>query len=176
MKSANHQRRGTPIADRLLASVEYDTNGGCWLWPYATGNYGYGVLYCDGRLQRAHRVAFTLWREPIPDGFCVCHRCDTPACFNPDHLFTGTQAQNLADMTAKGRRVEGRRACGEENASARLTTEQALAIRRTAATGASFTSIGRDFGVSRVTVAKIAKGHAWSHLDSGNPNITSRSA
>lgn len=77
---------------------------GCWLWMGATNNYGYGVLRLDGgRLGLAHRSAYLLAWGSIPDDLEVLHHCDVPACCRPSDLFAGTQADNVADMVAKGR-------------------------------------------------------------------------
>ena len=71
----------------------------CWLWNGYCDPNGYARY---GRLL-ASRIAFELEREPIPDGLCVCHRCDNPRCVNPAHLWLGTQPDNVADMVTKGR-------------------------------------------------------------------------
>jgi hypothetical protein len=93
-------------ADRFWAKVL--RSDGCWLWSACVDEHGYGSfvrLQEDGshRLEGAHRVAWELTHGPIPDGLRVCHHCDTPPCVRPDHLFLGTQADNMADMQRKGR-------------------------------------------------------------------------
>lgn len=79
---------------------------GCWLWTGAKNRQGYGVFSEAGRASGttlAPRYAWEFFRDVIPDGKCVLHKCDTPACVNPEHLFLGTRSDNNQDMIAKGR-------------------------------------------------------------------------
>lgn len=150
--------------DRLLAGLEYDTNGGCWLWRYGAHPSGYGTIHFEGRLHKAHRLAYAAMIGPIPTGLVVCHRCDVPACFNPAHLFLGTQDDNITDMVTKGRRVQGALFCGDENSQAKLTEAEAIEVIAAARAGESYTSIGLRFGIARVTATRIAAGKSWRHL------------
>ena len=76
----------------------------CWEWTGATsGRLPYGHIYRNGREQRAHRVSWEINRGQIPLGLSVLHRCDNPGCVRPDHLFIGTQSDNLKDAVSKGR-------------------------------------------------------------------------
>ena len=101
------------VLERFLANVnkegkEQADGTRCWEWTAGHHSNGYGILQRLGETL-AHRVAWRLFVGPIPAGFCVLHRCDNPPCVNAYHLFLGTQIDNIADMTAKGRANGGPR-------------------------------------------------------------------
>jgi hypothetical protein len=83
------------------------TEGGCWEWTSYKNACGYGTLRIDGRSQLAHRASYEQFIGHIPEGLNVNHKCDNPACINPEHLWIGTQLENIADMVTKGRQVSG---------------------------------------------------------------------
>jgi len=86
-----------------------EPNSGCWLWLSALDGAGYGKVRLSHprRLLSAHRASWELHRGVIPNGLFVLHKCDERTCVNPDHLFLGTHADNMADRSAKGRVVGG---------------------------------------------------------------------
>lgn len=96
-----------------IARATMVTANGCWEWLLGKDRVGYGRLKIQlgsrsaFRFSSAHRYAWELWRGPIPDGMNVLHKCDNRACCNPDHLFLGTQQDNMRDMHAKGRGPRG---------------------------------------------------------------------
>lgn len=78
-------------------------NDGCWVWMASKQPSGYGKFWTGEKLVRAHRHSFEVFVGPIPDGRCVCHRCDNPACVNPGHLFLGDNSDNMKDCHRKQR-------------------------------------------------------------------------
>ena len=83
---------------------------GCWGWNGTPDRQGYGFVTVRGRHVRAHRFSWERANGPIPDGLCVLHKCDTPSCTNPAHLFLGTRTENAKDRDGKGRYRNGQMA------------------------------------------------------------------
>jgi hypothetical protein len=81
----------------------------CWEWPSYRDPKGYGCIIFDGFKFSVHRLSFQHYKGRIPKGFVVMHECDNPACFNPDHLYLGTQKENVHDMVRKQRHRAHRR-------------------------------------------------------------------
>lgn len=160
------KEEATMSREAFLSRVEFDPNSGCWLWTGAPGAGGYGVLSFDGRYQKAHRVSWALHQGEMPSrDIKVCHRCDTPACVNPDHLFLGTQADNVADMIAKGRNRRGPPPIGSTNPMSALTEEQVLEIRAVAAMRRwSQNQIAESYGVTPMTISRIVNWQSWPHV------------
>ena len=93
-----------PAAARFWPKVEKSEDpNGCWLWTGAKIRGGYGFFHDGTRNGVAHRWPYQQKYGPIPDGLVACHKCDVPACVNPDHIFIGTYTDNNRDMAAKGR-------------------------------------------------------------------------
>lgn len=146
---------------------------GCWLWTGCKTPRGYGYMSIDGKNKRAHRIVWELIHGPIPAGLYVCHHCDTPACCRPDHLFVGTNADNMRDAASKGRMAAGDRhgtrlhpGCmprGEKNSRSKLTAEQVAEIRRLRECGQSTVALGTQFGVSQAAIWWICSGRNWKH-------------
>lgn len=109
----NSYSKPKELWSRLLARGE--RRGECLIYTWHTDRNGYARINVEGRTEGIHRVSWTLTNGPIPPGWVVMHECDTPSCFEPSHLRAGTQADNLADMYAKGRESKGHAALVREH-------------------------------------------------------------
>lgn len=138
----------------------------CWEWTGTCAPFGYGVLYSGPRGQVhsevAHRVSWELHFGPIPAGLNVCHHCDNPPCVRPDHLFVGTQADNVRDRDAKGRHWTHR---GMLVGTAKLTDAQVRDMRVRRSEGALLREIAVEFGTSVGNVQTIVTRHSWRHVE-----------
>ena len=144
----------------------------CVDWTAFRNRQGYGHFWKDGANRFAHRVAFELFVGEIPEGegyhgTCVCHRCDRPSCVNPDHLYLGTNKENLEDMTKKGRRNRG-----ENHGRSKITEDAVRLIRefgrrhpvRIGCKGGTCRFLSRWLNVSVPTVERISRGDTWRHV------------
>lgn len=150
--SAKSQATLPPLLDSLKARIEERQTrreDGCIVYP-VKANGKYGQIEYGRKTYYAHRASYMVYKGPIPDGLHVCHSCDNPACINPDHLWLGTQKENIQDMLAKGR-DNYRFAC-------KLTDAQIEQIREALDANESQTSIGARFGVSSSYVSMIGSG------------------
>lgn len=143
------------LAERLN-NYEAITETGCWIWMGSISRNGYGQIEENGKNLRPHRVSYSLNNGVIPKGNIIMHACDVPACINPDHLVSGTQKQNMADMVRKRRSLFGERAV-----KSILTEQQVLNIRLSRENN---TALGKKYGVDRTTVGKIKQRINWSYL------------
>lgn len=144
------------LSDRIRSKVSENTVSGCWDWTAYKESNGYGVIGVGSKARLAHRVSYEAHKGPIPPGMCVCHRCDNPACVNPDHLFLGSHADNMADMAAKHRSQRG-----EAHVRAKLTAQEVLSIRAESGTQEN---IAAKYGICSSQVSRIKLGKTWKHL------------
>lgn len=137
----------------------------CWIWTGAKNQKGYGDAWFDGRLHRAHRLAYQWYKGEIPPNILVCHKCDNPSCVNPEHLFLGTPQDNSQDMAVKGRWRNGNLR-GSELAVAKLTELDILAIRKDYAEGgATQVELAEAYSVHQGTISSIILHKSWRHVE-----------
>lgn len=149
------------VKARLLAKRLVDSKTGCWLWtgPFTKDGYGTTSLFTgkDRVSALVHRVAAYVFKDfDIYSKTCVLHRCDNPPCFNPSHLFYGSQADNVRDCASKGRRNQRR--------PLKLNPDKVRAIRRLRTEGWEQPQIGKLFGITQATVSSIVLGKSWRDI------------
>ena len=138
-------------------------SAGCWEWTGTRGKLKpgstHGQLGIGGRLEKAHRVSWEIHRGPIPDGAFVLHLCANPPCVRPEHLYLGTQADNMRDMV-----LDGNSTRGERNARSKLTESEVREIRSRAAHGEDQASIAGAMGVCPSSISLIVRRKRWAHV------------
>lgn len=154
------------LRERITSRV-FLAESGCWEWAGARFPNGYGAVCAHGKTRYAHRASYAEFVGPIPDGMFVCHRCDNTGCVNPEHLFLGTPADNMADKAAKGRSMRG-----EKSRMAKLSAHQVVVIKRfllrhppvKGQHGGPCSFLARWFGVTQVAISQIHTGRNWRWL------------
>lgn len=150
------------VTRQIMELVTIHPGTRCWRWM-GSEDRGYGVMqgrYEDGRYRhvRAHRLTYEVFNGEIPDGLNVCHSCDTPSCVNPEHLFAGTQSDNITDMYRKGRREI---TYGSANAWAKFTEDQIAEMLRYLLYGLQIAPVARTFGIAAATLSFARSGKRW---------------
>ena len=142
---------------RFWNKVNRDAEVACWLWTGCVTPKGYG-LFDAGKLTLTHRHAWALSCGEVPVGMQVLHKCDVRACVRPDHLFLGTNADNVKDKMSKGRH---RFNVGEGMHNAKLTEDKVRYIR---ADTREQKFIAADYGIDQAVVSRVKSGKAWKHV------------
>jgi hypothetical protein len=151
--------------DRFWSKVDRKFDGGCWDW-IGSCSHGYGNFWDSKqkRLVKAHRFSWKLFFGDYPENnLFVLHKCDNAKCVNPNHLFVGTQIDNMRDMAQKGRSMIR---YGEKNPNAKLSLEEVKEIKSLYASGKYFQyEIAEMFNVSQSMVGCITRGVNWQYVD-----------
>lgn len=153
--------------DKMLAKIV--RGDGCWTWNGGHDKDGYAVASFNNFPRRITRILLQLDGAELRPGQLACHRCDNPRCVRPDHLFIGTNVDNMADMRSKGRAATGLRNAahvhpqlrprGEQHGNSKLTADQVRELRRRkAAGGVTYDQLAAEFQTSRSTIAAICVG------------------
>jgi hypothetical protein len=151
--------RGLSAEERFAKSVA--KTDGCWLWKASKDKNGYGIFRGDlagVMFTRAHRFSYALHTGDLLVNMQALHTCDNPSCVNPDHLFSGTIADNMRDKAQKGR---SRAPVGEQNGHAILTERQ---VRRILKDPRPYAEIAAQYNVAASTIGSIKQRYSWKHI------------
>jgi len=135
----------------------------CWEWVGRKNPKGYGFCYArwgSHREQLAHRASWIIHYGNIPAGKHILHKCDNPGCVRPEHLYAGTNAENVRDKMIRGRTGKEKRA-GERHHATKFTADDVRSIRSSTAT---HTALAKQYGVTIQCISQIRKGKNWRYL------------
>lgn len=140
-------RPRSDVYNRFKEKVKIVENG-CHEWQSTIKRDGYGQFWHDAKPQKAHKVAYELFKGEVPKGLIIMHTCDNRICVNPDHLKLGTTKENIADMDAKKRR----------GTKSKLTYADVAKIKKLLEDRYSQQYIADQFGVNQTTISCIKLG------------------
>ena len=137
----------------------------CWLWIASKCN-GYGHFGINGKVYRSHRLSYEHYKGKIPDGLVVRHKCDNPACVNPEHLEVGTQKDNVQDCITRGRKSEMPTiiAKGVRCKKSNLTEDDVREIRILREFDFTLKELRNKYNISEGSIWKIINRIAWKHV------------
>lgn len=161
------------MLERFEEKFITEPNTGCWLWTHSETSTEYGQFSVNNKPKAAHRVSYELYIGPIPKGLWVLHKCDTPLCVNPSHLFLGTHQDNDRDREVKGRGRNGGNlhiTIGEKHGGHKLTETDIKNIRAIYRSGSIINGLGasnflaKKYNVRRQTIWRIVTNQSWRHI------------
>ncbi len=126
---------------------------GCWKWVASMMARGYGQFSFDGKWTLAHRVSWILYRGSIPDDMLVLHKCNNTSCVNPDHLYIGTQYENVMDSIRAG-----------DHSVVKLNEFDVACIKRMLRDKISQWLIAWTYKVTQPTISRISTSKRWAHV------------
>lgn len=148
---------------RFWKKCKINEESNCWEWQGSVTEKGYGrfdvSINNKTKHFRAHRISYELCIGDIPPNIMVCHECDNPSCINPEHLFLGTNADNIADMMKKNRQRKG-----EIHGRNKLSLDEVQYIKSFPKYHGSGVKLAEQFAVSKTTIYDIRNGKRWKHL------------
>ena len=152
------------MEERFWEKVDRREHNECWNWLAGDNSRGYGVIWANGTMSKAHRISWEMHNGKIPkdDSFFktlhVLHKCDNKKCVNPNHLFLGTQYDNMKDMENKNRGI-----CGELRSNAKLN-ETTVRVCRRYHPAISMGKLAEIFDVCESTIWKAISRKRWRHV------------
>ncbi len=150
-------RKRKPLLEKIEQNTIRLPESGCWIWMSTIEKTGYGRV-CSGKKPfYAHRVSYEQKYGSIPNGMMALHHCDVKSCVNPDHIFIGTQQENMIDKVSKNRQAKG-----ASHGNAKLTEDQAREIKFSSETSIK---LAAKFNYPASMIREIKNGNLWKHLE-----------
>jgi len=138
---------------KFWSKVNKNTDNGCWEWSGCKDRKGYGEFRIFGDNYQAHRIAYMLANGGIPSNISVCHKCDNPKCCNPDHLFAGTNRDNMIDLLLKGKKPD-----------TKLNPQSVKSIREAFKNGVSRAELRQKYNISATCLNSLLRGEKWAYV------------
>ncbi len=132
----------------------------CWEWVGGKHGSGYGQCWTGYHGERlAHRAMWIKWFGSIPEGMYVLHKCDNKTCVNPEHLYLGTQTQNVKDNVDRGLTNTG-----SKHWNSSIQEADVRCIRFSFRQGLSIRCIANRFNLSYKNTWAIVHNLKWRHI------------
>jgi len=160
LTSINRKNYDEDMRNKIKSYIEINDND-CWVWKKSKQKQGYGVITYKRKVQLAHRVSFKIFNGYLPDDLYVCHKCDNPSCCNPDHLFLGTNSDNIKDAFSKGRVYRPK---GEDHYYSKLKESDVVEIRELAKKNVDKQKIADKFKISLSHADNVIRRRSWKHV------------
>lgn len=151
---------------KIVSNHTVNEKTGCWDWDRNRNQKGYGLIWVNKKYAQVHRVSHFCFNGPFDQQMCVCHKCDRPICCNPEHLFAGSQKENIQDAVQKNRM-----AFGVRHHLAKLDPEKVKEIVAMRLGGMSTYEIASLVGIDRASVCSVLNGETWKK-DSGVGDVS----
>ena len=152
------------VKNRFYARVLIPNENGCMEWVGKSIGHGYGLICINDEMIRAHRLSYEIHNGEIPERMHVLHKCDNRKCVAPDHLFLGTNNDNISDRMAKNRSYHPPTGSGSKNFNSKLNEKDVKKIRKMLAKGITKAEIGRQFNVTQENISFIEREITWRHI------------
>lgn len=149
-------RKRVPLFEKIEKFTIRIPESGCWIWMSTIEKSGYGRVCAGKKPFFAHRVSYEQKYGVIPNGMMALHHCDVRCCVNPDHIFIGTQKDNMTDKVRKNRQAKG-----INHGNAKLTEDQVREIKYSSETSIK---LAAKFNYSASMIREIKNGNLWKHL------------